>query len=280
MIEAIVSLSHCLIGVPAEIRIFFPAQLGIVSLSHCLTGVPAEIRIFFPPNWGLSHCLIVSPGSRQRSGFFSRPTGDCLIVSLSQLGFLRSIPHRIASRASHPEHRIQSIASRASHRIASRASANIASHRIASHRIASHRIQSIGEHRIQSIHPLAQRRALAGQPSRARGLRVRAQGVRALGTTGNLERARDLAKVVAKDCKKNKGRRVPPRSSWSRHRSRPPSPRPTGAPTPGCSESQKSGADTHTLTHTHALTALRLHPLTDMTTEWLRLLAFFPPLGR
>ena len=186
---------------------------AIVSLSHCLIGVPAEIRILFPPNWGLSHCLIVSPGSRQRSGFCSRPTGDCLIVSLShrgpgrdpdfvpaqlgdclivslshrgpgrdpdffpaqlgivslsQLGFLRSIPHRIASRASHriashPEHRIQSIASRASHRIASR---------------ASH-----PEYRRR--HPLAQRRALAGQPSRARGLRVRAQGVRALGTTGN-----------------------------------------------------------------------------------------------
>ena len=151
---------------------------AIVSLSHCLIGVPAEIRILFPPNWGLSHCLIVSPGSRQRSGFCSRPTGDCLIVSLShrgpgrdpdffpaqlgdclivslshrgpgrdpdffpaqlgivslsQLGFIRSIPashriqsiasHRIASRASHPEHRIQSIASHRIQSIASRASA-------------------------------------------------------------------------------------------------------------------------------------------------------------
>ena len=215
MIEAIVSLSHCLIGVPAEIRIFFPAQLGIVSLSHCLTGVPAEIRIFFPPNWGLSHCLIVSPRSRQRSGFFSRPTGDCLIVSLSQLGFLRSIPHRIASRASHPEHRIQSIASHRIQSIASRAShpehriashpehriQSIASHRIQSiasrashpeHRIASHRIASHPEHRRTSHpehrrrHPLAQRRALAGQPSRARGSKgFGRRGVRALGTTGN-----------------------------------------------------------------------------------------------
>ena len=157
---------------------------AIVSLSHCLIGVPAEIRIFFPPNWGLSHCLIVSPGSRQRSGFFSRPTGDCLIVSLShrgpgrdpdffpaQLGIV-SLSHCLSwgssaafRIASHPEHRIQSIASRASHRIASRAShpehriqsiashriQSIGEHRIASHRIASHRIQSIGEHRIQSI---------------------------------------------------------------------------------------------------------------------------------
>ena len=31
-------------------------------------------------------------------------------------------------------------------------------------------------------------------------------------------------------------------------------------------------------THTHALTALRLHPRTDMTPQWLRLLIFFPPL--
>ena len=40
------------------------------------------------------------------------------------------------------------------------------------------------------------------------------------------------------------------------------------------------GAHTHTHrhTHTHALTALRLHPRTDMTPQWLRLLAFFPPL--
>ena len=133
----IVSLSH---RGPGRDPDFFPAQLGIVSLSHCLIGVPAEIRIFFPPNWGLSHCLIVSSGSRNRSGFFSRPTGDCLIVSLShrgpgrdpdfvpaQLGIVslshclivsagvppqHSASHRIqsiASRASHPEHRIQSI---------------------------------------------------------------------------------------------------------------------------------------------------------------------------
>ena len=31
-------------------------------------------------------------------------------------------------------------------------------------------------------------------------------------------------------------------------------------------------------THAHALTALRLHPRTDMTPQWLRLLAFFPLL--
>ena len=176
----IVSLSHRGPGRDPE---FFPAQLGIeaiVSLSHCLTGVPAEIRSFFPPNWGLSHCLIVSPGSRQRSGVFLRPTGDCLIVSLSHRGsrqrsgffsrptgdcLIVSLSHCLSwgssaafRIASHPEHRIQSIASHriqsigdmASHRIASIAShriqsiGEIASHRIASHRIASHRIQSIG----------------------------------------------------------------------------------------------------------------------------------------
>ena len=141
----IVSLSH---RGPGRDPDFFPAQLGIVSLSHCLTGVPAEIRSFFPPNWGLSHCLIVSPGSRQRSGFFSRPTGDCLIVSLSHcLSWGSSAAFRIAS---HPEHRIQSIAS---HRIQSIGE----HHRIASHRIASHRIQSIGEHRIAS-HRIASHR--------------------------------------------------------------------------------------------------------------------------
>ena len=126
---------------------FFPAQLGIVSLSHCLNRGSSPPRVYL----------------------YLNPRIGCLIVSLSQLGFLRSIPHRIASRASHR------IASRASHRIASR---------------ASHRIQSIGEHRIASrasaATPLAQRRALAGQPSRARGSKgFGRRGVRALGTTGN-----------------------------------------------------------------------------------------------
>ena len=147
---------------------------AIVSLSHCLIGVPAEIRILFPPNWGLSHCLIVSPGSRQRSGFCSRPTGDCLIVSLShrgpgrdpdfvpaQLGdcLIVSLSHRGPGRdpdffpaqlgivslshcLSWGSSAAFRIASHPEHRIQSIASR--ASHRIASHRIASHRIQSIG----------------------------------------------------------------------------------------------------------------------------------------
>ena len=149
-------LSHCLIVSlshrgPGRDPDFFPRPTGdslIVSLSH---RGPGRDPVFFPPNWGLSHCLIVSPGSRRDPDFFPAQLGivslshclnrgsspprvylylnpriGCLIVSLSQLGFLRSIPHRIASRASHR------IASRASHRIASRASANIASHRIQS----------------------------------------------------------------------------------------------------------------------------------------------------